>query len=205
MPILKADSPGIVERAVTVLDEGKMVVYPTDTLYALGADATRPDSIRSIFVLKKRDPEQPISVMVSSFRMLERYAEMTAQQKKWAKALLPGKVTLVLEPRSDGLARNLSPSGAAFRIPVSPIAAEIVDSFNKPITATSVNPHGEPPAEDAGQAFGYFGDLVELYIDTGPIRGEPSSVVDLREEPQLVRKGGDYEKVLNVLGKKLRE
>lgn len=205
MPVLKANSPGIVERAVSVLDSGMLLVYPTDTLYALGADATRPDAVRAVFALKKRDAEQPISVMVSSFRMLRQYAEMAPAQEKIAKALLPGKVTLVLEPRGGGLAKNLSPSGAAFRIPVGPLAAEIVEAFNKPITATSVNPHGSPPAEDVETAHGYFGDLVELYLDAGPLKGEPSTVLDLREEPQVVRKGADYDKVLKACGKKLRE
>ncbi len=199
MVVLKADSLGIADRAILVLDEGGVVVYPTDTLYALGADATRPDCVRQIFAMKKRDPEHPISVMVSSFRMLRSYAEVMPEHEGLLKKLLPGKVTVVLEAR--GLARNLSPSGIAFRIPLNPLAAEMVDMFNKPITATSANPTGEPPGVDVNGAFSYFGDLVDLYIDAGPLHGEPSTVVDLRDEPEVVRKGADYEKVLKAIKK----
>jgi len=200
MAILKAASKGIVDRAVQVLYDGKLLVYPTDTLYAIGADATRDDCVRQIFTLKKRDPEQPVSVMVSSFRMMEHYAEFNAKQKAIAKKILPGKVTMILEGRN--LAKNLSPSGVAFRIPLSPLAAEITESFNKPITATSVNPTGEKPATTAQDAFNYFGELIDLYIDAGKIVGDPSTVVDLREEPEIVRQGADYEKVLKAVGKK---
>lgn len=199
MAILKANSKDIVERAVEVLDKGMMIVYPTDTLYGLGADATRDDSVRQIFTMKKRDPEQPISVMVSSFRMLKQYAEMTADQENLVKKLLPGKVTVVLEAK--GVAKNLSPSGVAFRIPLNQLSAEIVDAFNKPITSTSVNPAGEPPAKTPDEAFKYFGELVELYIDAGRIEGEPSTVVDLRDEPEIIRQGADYDKVLKLISK----
>ncbi|MFC2174594.1 L-threonylcarbamoyladenylate synthase [archaeon] len=200
MAILKANSPGIVERAVSVLEEGMMAVYPTDTLYGLGADATRHDCVRQIFTLKKRDPEQPISVMVSSFRMLKAYSEVSPEQETLLKKLLPGKVTVILEGR--GFARNLSPSGIGFRLPLNPLAAEIVESFNKPITATSVNPAGEEPAATAEQSFSYFGDLVELYIDAGEIVGESSTVVDLRDTPEILREGSDHERVLNAIAQK---
>ncbi|MCK4327563.1 MAG: threonylcarbamoyl-AMP synthase [Candidatus Diapherotrites archaeon] len=200
MAILKADSPGIVERAVSVLDGGMMAVYPTDTLYAIGADATRHDCVRQIFTLKKRDPEQPISVMVSSFRMLKAYAEVTPEQEAILKQLLPGKVTVVLEGR--GFAKNLSPSGIGFRLPLNPLAAEIVESFNKPITATSANPAGEEAATTAEEAYRYFGDLVELYIDAGEIAGASSTVLDLRDTPEILREGSDHEKVLNAIAQK---
>lgn len=200
MVILKQKSPGVMDRVISVLEEGAMAVYPTDTLYALGADATRSDCVRQIFAMKKRDPEHPISVMVSSFRMLRAYAEIPAEHEVLLKRLLPGKVTVVLE--AQGLARNLSPSGIAFRIPLNPFAAEMVEMFNKPVTATSANPTGEPPAKTAEEAYSYFGDLVDLYIDAGPLAGEPSTVVDLRDEPEILREGADYEKVLNAIGKK---
>lgn len=197
MSIIKATSPGIVERVVNVLEEGHMVVYPTDTVYALGADATRSDCVRQIFAMKKRDPERPISVAVSSFRMLKQYTDISAEQEVLLKKMLPGKVTVVLEGR--GFARNLSPSGIAFRIPLNPLAAEIVETFNRPITATSVNPTGETQAITPEEAYQYFGELVELYLDIGPLEGDPSTVVDLREEPEILREGADLEKVLKAI------
>lgn len=199
MVTLKPNSPGVVDRAVSILEAGTMIVYPTDTLYGLGADATREDCVRQIFAMKKRDPEQPISVMVSSLRMMKIYAEISPEQEPLIKKLLPGKVTVVLE--AHNLARNLSPSGVAFRIPLNPFAAEMVEMYNKPITATSVNPTGEPPAQTVEQAYSYFGDLVDLYIDAGPLTDSPSTVVDLRDEPEIVREGADLEKVLNAIGK----
>jgi len=200
MVILKQNSPGIVDRIISVLEEGFMAVYPTDTLYALGADATRIDCVRQIFAMKKRDHEHPLSVTVSSFRMLKTYAEIPPDHELLLKRLLPGKVTVVLE--AQGLARNLSPSGIAFRIPLNPFAAEVVEMFNKPITATSANPTGEPSAKTVEDAYSYFGDLVDLYIDAGPLAGKASTVVDFRDEPEILREGADYEKVLNALGKK---
>ncbi len=200
MAILKQNAKGIVDRAIEVLDQGKLLVYPTDTLYGLGVDATRHDCVRQIFTMKKRDPERPISVMVSSFRMLKQYAEMSPEQEALVKQILPGKSTVILE--ANGLAKNLSPSGVAFRIPLTQLSAEISEMFNKPITSTSVNPAGEPAATTTDEAFKYFGELVELYIDAGCIDGDASTVVDLRDEPEIVRPGADYEKVLNVINTK---
>lgn len=186
-----------VEKAVEVLEEGEIFVYPTDTLYGLGTDATREDLVSKIFSLKQRGENNPVSVMVSGIEMMEEFAEISSSQKKTLKELLPGKVTVILDGKN--LPENISPSGIGFRLPDHELSTKIVEEFGRPITSTSANPSGKKPAASVKEAWDYFDDEVSLYIDSGKLSGKSSTVVDLREEPEIVRKGAEVKKVSRLV------
>jgi len=93
-----------VSRAVEGLRRGGVLIYPTDTVYGLGADATNPDAVARVRAIKGRDAHKPILAMVSDMDMLERYAEVTPLARTLAARFLPGALTLVLTPTEGVLA-----------------------------------------------------------------------------------------------------
>lgn len=175
--------------ARVILEEG-IVVYPTDTLYGIGVDATKDSCVTKLTKLKGRDENKPISVLVQDYNMLERYARIPDEHVQLLRKILPGQFTVILEAKK-GLASNLSPDErVGFRIPDSEVSTEIVRMAGIPITTTSANVSGQPVLRSIVDIQSTFEDNVQLYIDAGKLLGEPSTVVDLTShELRVIRKG----------------
>jgi L-threonylcarbamoyladenylate synthase len=184
---------GDVERAVAALERGGLIVYPTETLYGLGADATRAETVDRLGDLKGRDRDKPVSVLVASRAMLDEIAaSISPVAERLVAAFWPGPLTIALPARSGLPARLTAGSGTiAARISSHPIAQKIVSTLGRPLTATSANPGGCPPAGEVESARAYFGARVDVYVDGGPSApGPASSVVDCSATPpRLVREG----------------
>lgn len=184
--------PGGLSKAVAALALGELVVYPTDTLLGLGARADRPDAIDRLITAKGRPPSQAISFAVSSYEEIERWAELTEGRRAHARRLLPGPYTLLL-PASARAVRTLAPAllgrngTIGVRIPDHPVARELLRRAG-PVTATSANRHGRPPARTVSEARREFGGLVREYLPARPRpSGIPSRLVDLTgAEPRLL-------------------
>ncbi|MCD4739903.1 threonylcarbamoyl-AMP synthase [archaeon] len=189
----------IVASAVKCLLAEEIIVYPTDTIYGIGADATNSKAVQKVYSLKQRNPQDPISVMISDFRMLRKYAKIEEHQLEFLHELLPGRVSVILESQ-DTLAENLSPdSSISFRLPLHPLCIKIVENFGKPITTTSANKSGIPVSENFDAVIDEFQESVALYIDGGDLPFNSSTLVDLRGEPKVLREGMGIEKVRAVL------
>lgn len=180
-----------IQRAVRALRDGAIVGYPTDTLYGLAVPATNIAAVQALVQAKGRATGQPISVAFSSFEELERYAELSEEGRSFARTHLPGPFTL-LAPPSERARRQFAPSivgGAAIgmRIPDHPLARALAQHAG-PITATSANRHGAPPARTASEARRIFGMEVAVYLPSVPApSGAPSTLVDLTRESPSIR------------------
>lgn len=179
--------------ALAALRRGGVVVYPTETVYGLGADATSDDAVRRVAGLKERDAGKPILVLVSSREMLDAVAgRVPSLAEPLMRRFWPGPLTLVV-PAAAGLPRGLTGGGAGIGVRISshPLARSLVERLGRPLTSTSANPGGAPPATGVPAARAYFGDRVDAYVDGGPAQGgAASTVLDLTgEEPVLVREG----------------
>lgn len=176
------------DRAVERLRQGGLVVYPTDTLYGLGADARNEAALDRLLTAKGRSGAQPISVAVSSFEEVEPIAALSDPARSFLRSHLPGPFTLLLPPspqiRRVGLAPPIQAGGASVgvRVPDHPLARALAHAIG-PITATSANRHGEPPCRSLAEARRTFGPAVDFYLD-GPPRpsGRASTLVDLTHE-----------------------
>ncbi|UYZ40925.1 MAG: L-threonylcarbamoyladenylate synthase [Candidatus Methanospirare jalkutatii] len=176
--MLTEDMERELEKAVEVLERGGVVVYPTETVYGLGADAFSERAVRRVFELKGRDFKKPISVAVSSFEMLESVAIVeSAEVEEILNALLPGPVTVLL-PRRAVLPEILTGGSplVGVRMPEHEIALRLITAFGRPLTATSANLSGKkPPAS--------FEDVeieADFKLNGGRCPyGEPSTVVCL--------------------------
>ena len=165
--------------AVAALKRGEVIVYPTETLYGLGADALNLDAVEKVFQLKGRDPTNPIPVLIAGREMLKALVtEVPALAEKLMAKFWPGPLTLVLAARKDIPSALLNADGGiGVRISSQPIATELVRALGCPLTATSANPSGLAPARTVQQAKNYFAGKINLFIDAGKLTSRTGSTV----------------------------
>jgi L-threonylcarbamoyladenylate synthase len=175
---------GEIERAVRALRDGKLVVYPTDTLVGLAARAEDSAAVASLIEAKARPAATPLSVAVSSYEEVEPWAELTDPRRAWMRRHLPGPYTALFpataEARRAFASGIVSPGGTiGIRIPDHPLARTLAELVG-PVTSTSANRHGAPPARTVAEARRVFGSEVAVYLDGAPApSGQPSTLVDL--------------------------
>ncbi len=175
--------------AVEVLERGGLVIYPTDTTYGLAADSENREAVLKVYRVKVRPRSNPLTIAVSDFEMMARYAVFDERLKRFMEEFLPGAVTFIL-PKTERVPDEVNPRAIGVRIPDNPIAIELVRRFGRAITATSANISGKPPAYTPEEAMIALPE-VDLIIDAGPLPRRPAStVVDLTSgRPELVREG----------------
>ncbi len=172
-----------------------LIVYPTDTLYGLGADALSEEAVQKVFEAKGREYHKPISIAVSDPDMLSAVAYVDDIAEAFINAFLPGPVTLILKARS--VLPGLLTAGTGrigIRYPAHDVALEIISRFDSPITATSANRSGGPDPITVNDA------LVphDLVIDAGALCGTHSTVIDLIDR-KIIRPGADLERIAAML------
>jgi L-threonylcarbamoyladenylate synthase len=185
--------PDPIEAAARALARGRLVVYPTDTLWGLGARATDAAAVDRLFALKERPPDMPVSLAVSSLEEIEPLVRMLPAQRAFVRRELPGPITVLLPP-SPAAKRRLAPAllgpgrSIGVRIPDHPVARELARRAG-PITCTSANKHGRTPPPDLEGVRAELGDGVAAYLDGPPApSGKPSRIIDLTgAAPAVVR------------------
>jgi len=197
-----------VTRAAEVLRAGGVILYPTDTLYGLGADAFSNAAFQKVCEIKDRDERRPIHAVFENLATVEMYAEVSPLGRRLAQAFLPGPLTLVFKKKpsvTTGIGRNLSTIGV--RIPRNKFCIALAHEFGKPYTTTSANMSGaEPPATFEGivRQLGGNTQLIDLAIEGSALPSYlRSTVVDVRDEqPFVLREGAisaaEIEKVAKV-------
>lgn len=174
----------IIEKACKVLQAGGLVVYPTETVYGVGVDATNPQAVEKLLAYKSRREGKPLSVAVVNQKMAEQYVELTDQAKKFYQRFLPGPYTIVSKGKNEVAPFVESEFGTlGIRIPDYPLITSLVKKFNKPVTATSANASGKKRPYKIQDIFNNISDkqkgLIDLIIDAGTLPpNEPSIVID---------------------------
>ena len=196
MRILPIHDPTAVLQAAEVLRAGGVVLFPTDTLYCLGADALSNAAVDTLFTIKRRSPHKPIHALVSNPAMASRYGMLNEVGNAILARTPKGKVSLVVQklPSMElGIMRSIDSFG--FRIPDHALTQAILAAFGGPITATSANTSGEQPLRQALESIlaqlGSSASLIHLAIDGGMLRESlPSTVVDVSSgEAHILREG----------------
>lgn len=182
------------QKAALVLRKGGIVLFPTDTLYGLAADATNPKALAKLRALKGREKKKPISVIVPDITSIETYAVLNDASRSLAQRFLPGALTLVIQATKN-IPEELQLNGAiGIRIPDDPFCLALARAFGKPYTATSANKSGrETPAtiREVLMQFGHEVNEIALAIDDGDRNGKkPSTVVTTIDGvPYVLREG----------------
>ncbi|HOI70660.1 MAG TPA: L-threonylcarbamoyladenylate synthase [Methanobacterium sp.] len=176
-----------IKMAVNILEEGGLIVYPTDTIYGLGANIFSDKAIRKVYSIKGRDYSKPISVSVSEIEDINKIAYLENLER--VKEVLPGPFTIILN-KKENVSPLLTAGGEKIgvRIPDNRISRELTRKF--PITSTSANLSGGKVFESADAMIELWGDSVDLIIDGGKLQGNHSTVIDwTTQPPKVLRKG----------------
>ena len=194
LPIDPLDpAPEVFARVASALRRGRVVAYPTETLYGLGVDPFREEALERLYVLKGRPAAIPISILVKDVAMLREVAhDLPKPAMRLVAAFLPGPLTLVLRARPGLPERLTSGTGKiGIRISAHPFMRHLFSRYTAPITTTSANPTGRPDARDAKEILAYFPEGIDCILDAGPVIGTlASTVVDgTGEEPVILREG----------------
>ncbi|HUR68882.1 MAG TPA: L-threonylcarbamoyladenylate synthase [Candidatus Thermoplasmatota archaeon] len=192
-PLLRPDRMGIAAAALA-LRNGKLVVFPTETVYGVGAHALDAEAVRRIFDAKGRPADNPLIVHVADVAAARALARSwPAAAETLARAFWPGPLTLVL-PRAPGVP-DVTTGGldsVALRVPSHGVARMLLAAAGVPVAAPSANRSGRPSPTRVEDALHDLGGAVECYLDGGPTDvGLESTVVGLLDaEPTILRQGG---------------
>jgi L-threonylcarbamoyladenylate synthase len=188
-----------IQEAAKTLIRGGVIVYPTETVYGIGANALDEQSILRVFQIKKRSTSMPIFLAVSSLKMLDRVAELSEDDREVLKRLVPGPVSVLV--RRKGLVPDVLTAGSVLvgiRFPDHKMALKIIDAVG-PITSTSANRTGFPPPVSADEVSPEIADRVEMVLDGGRCKfGQPSTLLDLTNR-KIIRPGAELEKVQRAI------
>jgi L-threonylcarbamoyladenylate synthase len=192
----RAPSPAALADAVAALRAGRVIAFPTETFYGLGAAALTPAAVRQVFEVKGRPEDKPLLVLVDSIAMVERLAvEIPERARVLMERHWPGALTLVLSARPDVPSGVTAGSGTVgVRLSAHPVAQALVRALGQPITAPSANPSGLPPPSTAAEVVGYFPRGLAIVLDAGATAGgAPSTVLDVTVDPPRVLRAGAVE------------
>lgn len=184
-----------VARAASLIRDGKLVAFPTETVYGLGADAGNESAVAAVFAAKDRPRINPLIVHVTGLELAETVAVFDDRARQLARAFWPGPLTLVLPRASDSGLSLLVSAGldtVAVRVPDHPVARALLKASNRPVAAPSANPSGRISPTTAAHVVDSLGDRVSMVLDGGPCPvGVESTVIDLSSgSPALLRPGG---------------
>lgn len=195
-----------IKIAAKFIREGRLVAFPTETVYGLGADALNEKAVRRIFEAKGRPADNPLIVHIADFEQLYELAgEVPRKAKILAEHFWPGPLTMVL-PKKDNVPK-VTTGGldtVAIRMPAHEIALGLIRTSRRPIAAPSANISGKPSPTLAEHVIDDFYGRIECIIDGGEVKiGVESTVLDLTTKPPtLLRPGGlPLEEIEKVIGK----
>lgn len=192
---LDATTIAAIEQAAEDVSKGHLIVYPTETVYGIGADVFNQVAIKKLYVAKNRPFDMPLSVAVCDKSMVEQIAIMSRPVEKLIDAFLPGPLTIITDknPNISDMVTSMSQK-VGIRIPDDPVALELIKRTG-PIISTSANLHSHPDATTVDDAVKDFGDSVTTYLDVGPTgTGRPSTIVWISDNKVEIIRQGDISK-----------
>jgi L-threonylcarbamoyladenylate synthase len=182
------------KKAVDVLVKGGVILYPTDTIWGLGCDATRQDAVERIFSIKQRDDSKSLIVLVNGFGMLERYVR-NIPEIAYQLAEVADKPLTIIYPNGRSLAPGVigSDGSVGIRICSDGFCNELITRFRKPIVSTSANISDAPsPAifSEIDEIIASSADYVVRYNQSDITRNKPSSIIKVEDDGviRIIRK-----------------
>ena len=180
-----------ISKAVSVLKEGGVIIYPTDTVYGIGCDIFNKGALERIFSIKNDGNTKLFSFVCSDLKDISKYAKVSDYAYRTMRHLLPGPYTFILSaaklvPKKLWSKRKT----VGIRVPNNNITMKLVEELGNPIISTSTTNRRGEVIYDPFEIKNIFNNQVDLMLSMGPLMGEPSTVVDLsEEEPEVLRRG----------------
>jgi len=209
---LSADNQdrSLLQRVAEIIYRGGVIAFPTETVYALGADAMKEQAVQKVFRLKKRMSGKPVAIFLPKLQDLKRFVkEITPSASKLIREFWPGPLTLIFRSKSSQMTYLTGKEGKlGVRVSSSKFVQALLKLTGTPLTATSANLSGKLEPVSAEQVLSYFDGKIDLVINGGNSDcATPSSVVDVSEKiPILLREGRiPYETLKKVIPELGRE
>ena len=204
------DAPAGYARAAKLLQTGKLVAFPTETVYGLGADARNDTAVARIFEAKGRPSFNPLIVHFVDADAVKQHVLWSEQAERLANAFWPGPLTLVLPKCGGSNISRLVTAGLdslAVRMPAHPTARALLSVFDGPVAAPSANRSGQISPTQAGHVVNSLESRVDAVLDGGACEvGVESTIIGLVDKPVLLRPGGvTAEAISEVLGYPIAE
>ena len=183
----------MLEKAAELIKDGKIVVFPTETVYGIGTNGLDEQAVKKLYNVKQRPFNKPISLLVSNMEMVDMIAkDITEIEYKIMEKFFPGPLTIILKKKD--LVPNIVTSGqdtVGVRMPSGEIARKLLEFAGVPIATPSANITGEPSGTNLQEIKKHFEGKVDYYIDGGESElGVSSTIVQvIDEKPQILRQG----------------
>jgi len=180
-----------INKAINILKEGGVIIYPTDTVYGIGCDIFNKQALDRVKEIKSNPDIKLLSFICPDLKDIAKYAKVSDYAYKTMKRLLPGPYTFIL-PAAKNVPKKLwsKRKTVGIRIPDHPVALKIVEGLGNPIVSTSTTTRKGELIIDPQEIKSVFNSQVDLMLASGNLSGKPSSVIDLSgEEPVIVREG----------------
>jgi len=180
-----------INKAVDVLRNGGVIIYPTDTVYGIGCDIFNHEALQKVYDIKHEAGTKLFSFICPDLKDISKYAKVSDYAYKTMKKLLPGPYTFVL-PAAKEVPKTLwtKRKTVGIRIPNNTIALTLAKELGNPIVSTSATRRKGVLLYDPEEIRAIFNPHVDLMLSIGALEGEPSSIIDLSEEiPEIIREG----------------
>ncbi|MFH0857750.1 MAG: L-threonylcarbamoyladenylate synthase [Candidatus Magasanikbacteria bacterium] len=185
-----------ISELIQELNNGAVIVYPTETCYGLGCDATNPEAVERLFQIKQRQQEKTVLVLMSDIAMAKEYVVWTSKLEELAERYWPGPLTVVSEALVDGFPKGVvgDDGTLAFRVTSHPLAHDIVEALGKPFVSTSANIARMESPYDIQTVLDMYANTEmkpDIVIDAGNLpQRNPSTIVRvLNGQVQVLRQG----------------
>jgi tRNA threonylcarbamoyl adenosine modification protein (Sua5/YciO/YrdC/YwlC family) len=181
----------LIRHVVEELRQGRVIAYPTDTIYGIGCDIFQKGAIERLYKIKGKDPNKPLSFLCPNMTDISTYAQVSNQAFKIMKRLVPGPYTFILEASRNVPRIMLTKrKTVGIRIPDNNICIMMAQTLGNPIITTSVKKADNELFNDADEIAERLGKLVDLVVDGGKIVAHHSTIIDLSgDTPMVVREG----------------
>lgn len=182
----------IINGTIDMLQDGKIIVYPTDTIYGIGCDILNKKAVETIQKIKNRKKQKPLSIICTDLKDISRWALVSNWQYKILKKHLPGPFTFILKASKEApkILQDPKRKTVGIRIPNNEVCLNIVENLGNPIITTSVNESGQQNYANPDKIKKDWFGKVDLILDAGEINEDPSTVVSLIDNQiEILRQG----------------
>jgi len=189
----KSNQQEVLYKAIDILRKGGIIAFPTETFYGLGVKYDNNEGLKRLYEIKKRSLQKGLPIILKDIEDVNKVAiEIPELAISLMKKYWPGPLTIVLKAKKE-LSKYITASTGkvAVRVPGESFALILVKEAGFPITATSANPSGIPPADNPQQILKYFAKDIDLIIDKGKTHGyKPSTIVEIvNDRIKILRNG----------------
>lgn len=177
-------------KIAKLVQAGKILVLPTDTIYGIVGSALKPEIVEKIYNYRKRSLDKPMIILISSIDDLKQFGiQLDSAQSKILKKIWPNPISVILPCSSKEFEYlHRGKKSLAFRIPKKDFLLKLLKETG-PLVAPSANFEGEKPSESIDQSKAFFGENVDFYLDGGTLKSQPSTLIELDKNWRVLREG----------------